>query len=289
MGFVEGNPRLPAMRAAIHDLLEVAKNPLWLVKPLRVDLGRRSVWGRLTAMLKTVDELLYREIRERRANMAGQPNDVLSLLLQARYEDGTAMSDIALRDEMITLLVAGHETTATALAWIFQYVLHDPETQHELEHEIERHGSTDLYASLANMPLLDSVVKETLRLRPVVPHVARHAQEDISIGGRVYQAGTRFLPSAYLTHRRADLWPEATVFRPRRFIDVKPSPYEYFPFGGGTRRCIGMAFALYEIKVVALTLLQQDRKMRLVRNTFPRAVRRSLTFAPAGGTEVIGA
>src|SRR5213592_1154157 len=219
---------------------------------------------------------------------AGEGDDVLSMLVAARDDDGQAMSDEELRDQMVTLLLAGHETTATALAWAVHHIIENPDVLASIRTELDRElGDGPLHPGhVMRLEYLDAVVKETLRLRPVIGEVGRVLKRPMRIGGWDLPAGVEASPSIYLVHRRPDVWPDPERFDPQRFVGSRPSPYEFLPFGGGTRRCLGMAFALYEMKVVLAEVL---RRVDLVRapGYRMRMVRRAITFAPSEGMPVV--
>jgi cytochrome P450 len=228
-------------------------------------------------------------IRSRREADDPSRTDILSLLLAARDEEGQSMTDDELVDELITMLVAGHETTATALSWAFGCLLADADVQQRLDGELAgalgEAGAIDAGALTRN-EYLDAVIKESLRLRPILPDVVRRTQVPFSIAGYEVPAGVNLTPCIYLTHQRAELYPEPERFRPERFVGAKVDPYGWFPFGGGIRRCLGMAFALYEMKVVlGVTLLRA--RLRLAPGKPIRTVRRNITLAPSGGTRVV--
>ena len=278
----------------LGDLLRrwiaLGTNPLWLWPRLQVDLGALSPWGRLLRIRREIDTLLFAAIAQRRAAAAPERADVLSLLVAARDEDGAPMSDEELRDEMMTLLVAGHETTATALAWAFHHVLADPDILAALQEELGQVvGAGPLSPThIGKLTYLDATVKETLRLSPVLSEVGRRLERPMRIGGRELPAGIAVGPCIYLVHRRPDLWPDPERFDPTRFLGTRPSPYEFLPFGGGIRRCIGMAFALYEMKVVLAQVLLR-LELRLAPGYRMKPVRRSVTLAPSRGMPVIAA
>jgi cytochrome P450 len=236
--------------------------------------GPRSPWGRFIETRRRADELLHAEIQTRRADPA-EGDDVLSLLLAARDEDGRALSDEELRDELMTLLVAGHETTATALAWTLERLVRHPDALAAVEAE-QRAGGTEL---------LDATIKETLRLRPVVPAVVRQLQAPMTFGGWNLPAGVHIGPSIYLLHRRADLYPDPLKFRPERFLERSYGTYEWIPFGGGIRRCLGASFALFEMRVVLSTLLERV-ELQPARGAGETVTRRAITFAPARGGRI---
>ena len=248
-----------------------------------------SPWRTFLRRREKVDRALRAILRAKMNAPDHSRTDILSLLLSARDEEGRAMSEDELRDELVTMLVAGHETTATALAWTFAFVLHHREVAARLQEELEGarrgDGTPDVGKLVAN-EYLDAVIKESLRLRPIVPDVVRRVQQPITVAGWDIPEGAFLTPCIHLAHRRAESWPEPNRFRPERFLGAKIDPYAWFPFGGGIRRCLGMAFALYEMKiVVGVTLLAA--RLRLAGDAPPKVVRRSVTLAPAGGTRVI--
>jgi cytochrome P450 len=278
--------------ARLTDLLRrfigIAVQPLLLWPPLQIDLGSQSPWGRFLRLRRDIDALLDAEISHHRATPGAPAEDVLSLLLAARDEEGRPMPDEALRDELMTLLLAGHETTATALAWTLHRVLTEPGVLDRLREEIRQvGGGTPLEpADISRLEYLDAVVKETLRLNPVIPDVMRVLARPARIGGHDLPAGIGVAPNIYATHRRPDVWPDPERFRPERFFGARPSPYEFFPFGGGVRRCLGMAFALYEMRVVLATILARA-DLVLAPGYGLRIVRRNVTWAPSQGMPVV--
>jgi cytochrome P450 len=227
--------------------------------------------------LAPTDEMLYDEIARRRADPGlAEREDILSLLLQAAHEDGRPMSDVELRDELVTLLVAGHETTATALSWALERLVRHPEKLVRLRDEV-RAGEDDY---------LDAVVKETLRLRPVLPLVVRMLTEPVEIGDYLLPKGTRVAPCIYLVHRREDVYPQPHAFRPERFLEQPAGTYTWIPFGGGVRRCLGASFALFEMKQV-LGALVGGLQIEAARPESERVRRRQITLAPSRGGEVV--
>jgi len=230
------------------------------------------------AVMDPVDEALLGEIARRRASPdLAERDDILSMLLQARYEDGSAMGDRELRDELMTLLVAGHETTATSLAWALERLVRHPEQLDRLR--AEARDGEDTY--------LDAVVKETLRLRPVIPIVVRVLGEPMELSdGRVIPKGAAVAPCIYLVHRRDDVYPEPTRFSPDRFLEQPPGTYTWIPFGGGVRRCLGAAFAQFEMKKVLETIIA-ELDLEAVSPRSERVARRAITLTPAGRATVI--
>jgi hypothetical integral membrane protein (TIGR02206 family) len=245
----------------------------WPLTPYRKFLRRRDV----------VRRELEQVVREGRAqtNLEGR-TDVLSLMLAARDEAGQPLTDLELRDELMTLLIAGHETTATSLSWAFERVLNHPEVEAKLRAELDGASTPEAIVAL---PYLDAVVKETLRTRPILPDVVRDLQAPFELGGQVLPKGLRVAPCIHLAHFREASWPEARAFKPERFVDARIDPHAWLPFGGGIRRCIGFAFALYEMKLVLGAVLKATR-LELEEKRPLKPVRRGITLAPEGGTRV---
>ncbi|HWT91069.1 MAG TPA: cytochrome P450 [Solirubrobacterales bacterium] len=243
---------------------------------LRYDLPL-SPWRRFVKARERLDEFLYEEIALRRAEAeTGEHDDVLSLLLRARHEDGSPMSDSELRDELLTVVGAGHETTATALAWAVERLLRTPRVLERLRESVA--ASEDDY--------LDATIKETLRVRPVIIDVARKLTAPATVAGYELPAESFVLPAIAALHFREDLYPEPQEFRPERFLDGKTENYAWIPFGGGVRRCIGAAFAEYEMRIVLREIVARTRLR--APDPEPEKVRiRHITLAPAQGTRVV--
>jgi cytochrome P450 len=239
--------------------------------------GPARRWREMVRLTAEIDGLLGAEVARRRAS--GASDGVLDLLMAARDESGEGLEERALRDELMTLLVAGHETTAIGLAWLFHRVLAAPELAERLRAELASRG-----AMAAELPLVDAVIKETLRLNPVFLLIGRQVRAPVRVGGWELPAGVVASPCVYLVHRHPDVWPEPARFVPDRFLRARPSPYEYLPFGGGVRRCLGMAFSMQEMRVVAARVLERTRLAAVGSPGEP--VRRGLTMAPAGGVPV---
>ena len=225
-----------------------------------------------------MDDVLREEIRERQAAPdLDERDDILSMLVQARDEDGAPLDEDELRDQLVTLLLAGHETTATALAWAFDALFRNPEVLARLEASLPE---GDAY--------LDAVVEETLRIRPTVHDVGRRLGEPLETkDGLTVDAGTAVFASVHLLHRRADLFPDPDAFRPERFLgDERPSTYAWIPFGGGMRRCLGAAFAQYEMRRVLRTVLEHA-DLRPATDRAEPYERRPVTVVPRHGTPAI--
>ena len=275
-GVGEGE-RMAELREALRDFLDLTTNPLQilpivLIGPNRI---RRLPWFR--RRIERVDELIYREIAERRrAEDLEQRDDILSLLVAARHEDGSPMSDGEMRDELLTLLVAGHETTATSLAWAMERLSRHPGKLDRLRSEVE--SGADAY--------LTATIQETLRLRPVISIVARRLTEPVEIGGYELPAGVSVTPSIYLVHRNPEIYPEPERFLPERFLDNPPGTYTWIPFGGGVRRCLGASFAQFEMAVVLEELVKRHR-IRPANPKPERVFRRAITETPRHDAEVV--
>jgi cytochrome P450 family 135 len=261
------------LRAQLIELLEILSNP-YLLFPGLLGLNPFKVpWLRVSKLKKSIDTLLYRIIAERRGQARG--TDVLSMMLDARDDQGEPMTDVEIRDELVTLLLAGHETTATSLAWVFDLLLTHPQVMDRLRDEL----------ATGKEEYLDRVIRETLRVRPIIPMVGRYVAKPFEMGPWKLPVGTRIAPSIYLSGMRAASYKDPKRFDPDRWIGVKPDPYTWLPFGGGVRRCIGMAFAQLEMRIVVQTILQRTR-MRAVGGP-ANIVRRGISLAPSDGRKVI--
>jgi cytochrome P450 len=269
--------RLRRLGEALRSSLSWATDPRRMARLALLGPRRIAELGTLRRALQPTDDLIFEEIRSRRdAPDLEERDDVLSLLLQARHDDGSAMSDQELRDELMTLLVAGHETSATALAWALEALARHPAVLNRLREEVD--AGEDAY--------LDAVVQEILRLRPVIALVLRRLTEPMEIGGRLLPAGVTVAPCIYLLHRRPDIYPDPRAFRPERFLEKPPGTYTWIPFGGGVRRCLGASFAQFEIKVVLRELVAR-LDISPARPRAERRVRRAIVFAPERGGELV--
>jgi len=271
-GVREGE-RMDLFRERIPPLGELTSVLNWI--PLfNRDLGGLTPAARSRKAVAAVDELLYAEIAERRvADDAAERDDVLSLLLAARHEDGSPMTDVELRDELMTLLGAGHETTATGLSWAFERLLRTPRVLERLTESLD-----DDY--------VDAVVKETLRVRPVIVDVARKLTRETEVAGWRLPAGTLVLPAIAVLHARPDLYESPEEFRPERFLDGGAESYAWIPFGGGVRRCIGASFAQVEMRTVLREVLKRVR-LRAPSQRPERGLIRHVTVVPGRGCRVV--
>jgi len=255
--------RLAALRAVMPKLLNVG---LWASFAIaRPELQRRRLWRALRDRMQEADRLLYAEIAERRAdpNLA-ERTDVLAMLVRATEEDGRALSDRELRDQLMTLLVAGHDTTATGLSWTLERLTRHPTI---LDKAVQAADAEDS----AGDEYLDAVAKETLRIRPVVFDVGRVLKEPVELAGYQLPAGVMVVPAIGLVHSDSQVYPDAERFDPDRMVGANLSPTTWFPFGGGNRRCLGATFAMVEMRVVLREIL---RRVELATTTAPSETQR---------------
>ncbi|MBV6621388.1 MAG: cytochrome P450 [Rivularia sp. (in: Bacteria)] len=291
-GLSEGS-RYEQLKPLLTDWLDMTDSPLrssmLFFKFLQKDWGNWTPWGKMKRRQQQVRNLLQAEIEEKRSKTktVDKGNDVLSLMMAVRYEDGQVMSDEELTDELLTILFAGHETTATTLAWAFYEIYQNPDVLEKLQIELASLKENPNPLEIAKLPYLSAVCQETLRMYPVLPVLfPRIAKSPINIGGYQYDAQTTFMPSIYLVHYQEDLYPNPQKFDPKRFLERQYSPSEYLPFGGGSRRCLGYALALLEMKLVLATIISKyqlassdDKPVKIQRRGF--------TLAPTGGVKMV--
>ena len=288
---VDEGALLQKLRSLLIEFLRlVGSSPLLLIRRLQINLGPLTSWQRISQLGREIDAALYEQIAQRKAAAQNGRPDIMAMLIEARDEDGQPMSDQELRDEMITMLLAGHETTATSLSWVVHRLLQNPDVLEKVRAELQRVvGGGPIQAEhMSELAYLDATIKETARLNPIVPVVARYLEQPTRIGDYAMPAGCVAAPCIYLTHRRPALWPEPETFNPDRFVGKRVDPYTFFPFGGGVRHCLGAAFAAYEMKIVLAQVLSRV-SLRPVPGYTVRVVRRSITSAPSEGLPVIRA
>jgi cytochrome P450 len=276
-GVAEG-ARLDRLRSALETLMAEVTRPRTMILMALMGEKRFARLHAVQSRLRAVDDVLMPEIAARRqVDDLDERSDILSMLLQARDEDGQYMGDRELRDELMTLLVAGHETTATSLSWALEKLVRHPEALRRLQDEV-REGESDVW--------MTAVVRETLRLCPVISITVRELQAPIEIAGHRLPVGTRVVPCIHLVHRRPDLYPDPDAFRPERWLDQTPGTYTWIPFGGGVRRCLGASFALFEMKTILGEIV---RSMDLQTTTAPteRMRSRAITRTPGGQAEIV--
>jgi len=279
-GLDEGE-RLDALREGLSAQLAFGDKPISLMPPpagsrMRGLLERHGPFAAFARLQEASDALLFELIDERRADHAGR-DDILSLLVEARHDDGSPMSDQEIRDELMTMLVAGHETTATTLAWAFE-ALRRPAVLDKLREEIDA-GDGDEY--------LTAVIQETMRRRPVLPNAEpRFVKQPFEVGGWTYPPGVALTTNVYLVHHDPEIYPDPYAFRPERFVEQPPGTYTFISFGGGRRRCLGASFAMVEMKIVLRTVLSEC-DAEPVGGSFEPPRRRNITIKPAGGARVV--
>ena len=283
--------RYEQIKQRFSTLLDLFQLPLasslLILPPLQKDLGPLSPWGYFLRLQRQVDKLLYAEISKRRQQNDPNRTDILSLLMSARDEDGQLMSDLELRDELLALLFAGHETTASAMAWSLYWIHHLPEVREKLLREIDELGESPDPMSIVKLPYLSAVCNETLRIYPVAMFTfSRQVKEPVDLMGYQLEPDTAVAVCIYLTHQREDLYPAHKQFRPERFLERNYSPYEFMPFGGGVRRCVGDALAQFEMKLVLATILS-SYELALAHNQPIKPRRRGITLAPGDGVPML--
>jgi cytochrome P450 len=274
---LERGAQLDELRDLMTEVLAFGESPLSLLPPAQRLLAGRGPVGRMERVGARADELIYELIEERRA-AGGDGEDVLSMLLGARDEDGEPMNPAELRDELVTALVAGHETTASQLAWALERIAREPRVQRHLQAELAD-GSDDAY--------LTATINEILRRRAVLGNAEpRLVKQPIEIGDIEYQPGIVLFASAYLVHHDPAIYPDPYAFRPERFLGESPGTYTWIPFGGGRRRCLGASFALLEMKIVLRAVLERC-ELHSAGGPPETTRRRGITFSPSGGSRVV--
>lgn len=289
-GLSEGE-RYQQLKPLLTDWLDMTDSPLrstiLFLQFLQQDWGAWTPWGRMKRRQRHVHDLLEAEIEERRAKGDSGRADVLSLMMAARDENGQAMTNKELTDELLTILFAGHETTATTLAWAFYQIHQHLDVREKLLQELDSLGENSPPMEIAQLPYLTAVCQETLRMYPVIPVIfPRLTKSPVKIAGYLFDAETTLMPSIYLVHYREDLYPSAQQFKPERFLERQYSPSEYLPFGGGSRRCLGYALAQLEMKLVLATVLSKYQ-LALAEDKPVKLQRRGFTLAPAGGVRMV--
>ena len=288
---LERTPRSQKLRELMTQVADAFASPLTssflFFSGLQQDWGEWSPWGQYLRRQRELDEAIYQEIASRRENPDLKSQDILSLLMSARDEAGKPLSDLELRDELMSLMLAGHETTATSIAWAMYWIHYLPEVKRKLLEEIASLGSNRDPMAIARLPYLDAVCQETLRIYPVAmltfPRVALKPQE---LFGYQVREGDILVGCIYLTHHREDIYPEPEKFRPERFLERQFSPYELLTFGGGSRRCIGEALAQFELKIAIATVLTHYNLV-LASNLPEKPARRGVTLATATGVKMV--
>jgi cytochrome P450 family 110 len=267
------------LSALLDDITTPWYSSLFFFPPLQKDLGTWSPWGNYLKRKQDIDNLVYAEISERRLQQDDSLTDILSLLMSARDEDGQAMTDEELKDQLISLLLLGYETTAGVLQWLFYLIHAHPDVKEKIIDELKDVAPSEV----AKLPYLSAVCQETMRLHPIaLICTPRMAKETVEISDVKYATGTVLVPCIYLAHHRSGTYTEPEKFNPDRFLHQKYSPTEYLPFGGGYRGCVGSAFSMYELKLVMAAILSQF-ELELVDRRPVLPVRRGITIVPSTG------
>jgi cytochrome P450 len=289
LGRVDG-PLSDALESRTSEMLRQIRHPLFLVMS-KVFPHERFKDSRLVPfyrLRRRVDALLYESIVAQRSAAPGAGAAcLLTDLLETTHEDGSRMSDVEIRDALITILAAGHDTTALALAWALERILPRPDVVAKVRDELARVGGGDSLRPehVAQLEYLDACIRETLRVRNIIPFVVRVLKADYPVGGVTYPAGSVLCPTIHLLHLRPDLYPDPRAFRPERFLERKYAPHEWDPFGGGHRACLGQAFAMYEMKVVLATLLTR-LDMTRAPGAVSKPVRRGISIGAHDGVRL---
>jgi cytochrome P450 len=274
---LDPGPRLDRLRVLLTRALDLGASPASMMPVLRRDLGPWSPGGRFYAVIREIDGHIAELVDERRAEASGR-DDILSTLLEATHEDGSPMSFAELRDELMTALVAGHETTASQLAWTFAMLAREPGVVREIQRELDA-GDGESY--------LTATINESMRRRPVLPNAEpRLTMREVTIGDWTYPEGVVLGANAYLVHHDPEIYPDPYAFRPERFLDDPPGTYTFIPFGGGRRRCLGASFAQLEMRVVLREVLSRC-DVRAGGGGPEIVQRRNITMSPAQGARVV--
>jgi cytochrome P450 len=273
MGTDGTSEREGQLRTLIPQMMDKCESPFTLIPWFRHSMGGITPYARLMRFIDGIDEILYEAIKERREDpLVSVREDALSLLLRATYEDGSPLEDEVIRDELLTMLMAGYETTTAGLTWAFERLLRAPDKLDRLVKELEAGDENYLMA----------VVKETLRRRPVIPIAARKALAPIDLMGYSLPIGSVLMVAIYLIHGDPEIYPEPKEFKPERFLEADPKGMEggsWIPFGGGIRRCLGAALAQYELAVVIRTVLEES-ELSVTKDAAEPVARRRFTFSP---------
>ncbi len=284
--------RSKKLRHLVAEIVGIFDYPLnvavLLLDWLQKDLGPWSPWGRFLRLREVVDEAIYKEIEEKKADPnVSSRKDILSLLICSKDDDGNSLTLSELRDEMMGLTIGGHESTAISLTWALYWIHHLPEVKQKLLEELAPLGESPDPEEIVKLPYLSAVIKESLRIYPVgMLTLPRVAQKRTEVLGYEIEPGQIVAASIYLTHQREDIYPDPKVFRPERFLEREFSPYEFITFGGGQRACIGQAMAQFEMKLALATILT-NYDLALAENEPESPQRRGARLAPARGVQMV--
>jgi cytochrome P450 len=291
-GVDEDSFKFSKLDKSLQELLFTIKSPFGLItllsKSLHFNLGPITPWAKILKLRNDVDEGLIDEIQSRRKTDLTNRADVLSILLQVCDEAGLPMSNQEIRDEMLTLLIAGHETTATGITWALYHILSNDRILQTIKAELNNVLGKDgnIITNANKLFYLDAVIKESLRLIPVVPYIVRLTKQNYQLNDFLLPKGVAIVPSIYLAHHETDHWFDSKIFSPERFLNSTEKPYTFLPFGGGARRCIGAAYAQYEMKIVLSEILFHS-ELILKRGYVPKLIRKGVVITPSEGVPVV--
>lgn len=286
----QGSNRDQLLSKRIRSFLDRFTSPLLYLIPflplLQKDWGTWSPQRQFVRQMSELRELLLAEIRYRHAHLDPDAIDVLTMLLMAKDEAGESLTDEELLDEVLTLLFAGHDSSAVVFSWVFYFIQAHPEVEAQLRAELESLGSDPDPAEIVKLPYLDAVCNESLRLRSAVPASSpRITTQPLTIQNYELPPDTMLVPAQHLTHHHPERFPQPRQFNPDRFLNHRYSASEFYPFGGGSRRCIGAVFASYEMRLIVATVLRRYR-LGLTMPQMPRTIRRGVNIAPKGGVKM---
>jgi cytochrome P450 len=288
LGLHPGDPALRDFERKVERVLALARtrHTLIWVKLIPSRLLAGAKWVPYFRQMRELDDAIFSHVAALRSRPAGERGQsVLADLLAAAHEDGSPLGDHEIRDAVVTMLTAGHDTTALALAWALEQIVPRADVLGKIDDELQRAvggAGPPAAGQLDALTYLDAAIRESLRVRTILPFAVRLTKRPFVAGGREYPAGVVLCPCNHLVHRRPDLYPDPQAFRPERFLERRFAGHEWFPFGGGNRACLGMGFALYEMKVVLATLLARLRLTRPV-GSRSAAIRQGIALGPDDG------
>ncbi|MDP3704334.1 MAG: cytochrome P450 [Legionellaceae bacterium] len=291
-GLDEDNARFANLVQCLRSLIKIMKTPLGsaillILKPLQRNLGPLTPWAKIMKLRQEIDVILFNEIKQRSTSDLTDRIDILSMLLQARDEDGHKLTEEEIRDELMTLLLAGYVTTSNGLTWSLYFILKNKPVLKKIKEEIQQISSEgELLDNIHKLTYMGAAIKEALRITPVNAYASRFVKQPYTMGSYTLSPGTRIVLSIYLAHRESTVWQNPEKYNPERFLNSSEIPYTYFPFGGGDRRCPGAAFALFEIKV-ALTQILQHTELALHKDYQLNTVLKAIHVIPADGIPVV--
>ncbi len=258
--------------------------PSLVFPPLQRNLGPLTPWAKFTRLAEATDDFLFQEIQAH-LNCPDSEMSILSQMSKFKSEDGSPISAQEIRDHLVSFLIAGHETTATSLSWIFRWILSSPSWKKKLISHLQKLELND-FSSLWQDPLLDAIIKEAMRMNPVIPFVLRILEEETKLDSYTFPAGTYIVIAIDLVHHDRSIYPQPNIYQPQRFLENSYNQFQWCPFGGGVKRCIGLHFAMMEIKIILAATLRQFALELCPKQSF-NSVRKGLSFTPQDGVKVM--